>query len=93
VVEEILVFRGTAVRYIARFMSIKCESDDECFEIAGIHTFQVAGRPAYAHEEPVYGLILEGNELWSDGNGYIIKYNPLFDKNQIKPPIIRGRER
>ena len=92
-VEEILVFRGVKVTYAEYYSAIKCESREDCFTIEGIKPDQILSEGAIAFNLPTLGFSILGNELWSNGKYYIIKTNSLFDKNQIKPPIIRGRER
>ena len=92
-VEEILVFRGEQVTYTFGMKTIVCVSEDDCFTIYNVEPIHVRGECVEIYFVFDKTPIIEGNELWTNGYDYIIKYNPLIDKNQINPPIIRGRER
>ena len=91
--EKILVFRGDQVVYDSSRWEISCESEDDCFVITDVPPDTVIGLGVKTRLYKDGSVEVEGTELWKLGDYWIIEYNPLFDKNQIKPPIIRGRER
>ena len=71
--ERILVFKGDVVDYDNYSREIVCLSDETCFQITDVDPTKVVGlgvRIIFCRE----GLVLvEGKELWSDGDNWIIK--------------------
>ncbi|MHA1711142.1 MAG: hypothetical protein ACTSUS_03615 [Candidatus Freyarchaeota archaeon] len=84
--EEFLVFRGMDVWYYPETQEIKCISKEDCFAIKETPAIQILAFNTTAIGYSEKGIAIHGNELWSNGTQYIIKYNPSTDKNQTKPP-------
>ena len=84
--EEILVFKGKYVGWERGSRIIKCWSDDDCFEILLNSDEEVAYNPPIVIYPELASITYIGNELWSNGHQYIIKYNPNTQKHKTKQP-------
>ena len=71
--ERILVFKGDKVTYWSLERYILCESKDDCFFIQDVFPDDVVGIKTVEIFYPFRGFIIEGKELWSDGEKWIIK--------------------
>jgi hypothetical protein len=72
--EKILVFKGAHVWYRSWLRQIGCiETDTGCFEILDVSPRMVeAGENAIVQVFPRGHKAIIGDELWSDGEKYII---------------------
>ena len=71
--ERILVFKGERVTYYALKKEIICIARDDWFPIKEVHPIDVLGLEVRV----TFGVLgfarVEGTELWSDGERWIIK--------------------
>jgi len=72
-VEEFLVFKGSWVWYSSMKRKIKGDSEDGCILIKDVDPEQVKTDEARVIYWPDGEFLVEGNEIWSDGQHYIIK--------------------
>ena len=71
--ERILVFRGDSVSYDPLAETITCISDNGCFRIKDVGPLYVRGENVEVLYLSDGTAIVEGTELWSDGDYWIIK--------------------
>ena len=86
--EEFLVFKGSWVWYSSAKRKIKGDSEDGCILIKDVDPEQVKTDEARVIRWPDGYFLAVGNEIWSDGQHYIIKYR----REKPTEPRKRGEE-
>ena len=71
--ERFLVLRGLRIQYDSGYYDIQCITDEDWFEVRGVKPSEVIAEGARIkrYGDGAYQII--GNELWSDGEKFIIR--------------------